>query len=436
MVPFIRWKWWWSLRLWILSCLLIPTIIGAVAEYNNNEDPEEDRLLVLIANAKSDNIVRYKERGMNSDNDPFERIVSNLVGPDEIRWHKELLYVSVKSNIWVMPMSKSEMAASDIRRPLNARKKGWYLLKPRFDAENNIKNLESVLGFDFHDRHIYVSSFHTDEILKYDQETGEFLEVFASGDRTEEGLINGPGRIAIHEDKLYVTTTGLAGGGIPDQGLLHSQIIVFDIESRMGSVFVRPAPPPEATSLAVSMYGVEIYCHNKQEEDGNVDTDMNDSSLCYLYATDLGGWLHAYRLGDASLLYQASTTYEVGARTADLAVSRDVVYVTGFAGTGGGVVHRFSATDGSPLPSVSLSADPTNIGTSSAEALMFPPSLDLVQPTGIIAIWVSSGESDEKSGKGGKGGKKIASRKSRRKTTRRMLKMNTLVVKWKAVGRE
>ncbi|NER83641.1 MAG: hypothetical protein F6K42_29665 [Leptolyngbya sp. SIO1D8] len=67
------------------------------------------------------------------------------------------------------------------------------------------------------DGNLYVSSFLSDEILRYDGITGDFIDVFATSDGSPNGL-NGPNGLLFGPDGgLYVTTQGsVAANGQPD----------------------------------------------------------------------------------------------------------------------------------------------------------------------------------------------------------------------------
>jgi serralysin len=62
------------------------------------------------------------------------------------------------------------------------------------------------------DGNLYVSSFRSDQILRYNGTTGAFIDVFAQGDGTANGL-NGPNGLRFIDNKLFVTTQGSVADG-------------------------------------------------------------------------------------------------------------------------------------------------------------------------------------------------------------------------------
>ncbi|MDX2099535.1 MAG: PEP-CTERM sorting domain-containing protein, partial [Leptolyngbyaceae cyanobacterium bins.59] len=98
------------------------------------------------------------------------------------------------------------------------------------------------------DGYLYVSSFRTDEILRFDATTGTFVDVFATGTKTANGL-NGPNDLLFTPDgKLLVSTQGsvaLGGGTISFRFGFESQVISYDIATKQSTVLVnQPAPAP------------------------------------------------------------------------------------------------------------------------------------------------------------------------------------------------
>ncbi|MEB3282313.1 MAG: hypothetical protein VKK42_25680 [Lyngbya sp.] len=98
------------------------------------------------------------------------------------------------------------------------------------------------------DGYLYVSSFLSDEILRFDGMTGAFVDVFASGNGQPGGL-NGPNDLLFGPDgRLYVTTQGsVATNGQPDfTAGLPSQVLRFDITTKTSTIFAEPTPSPDS----------------------------------------------------------------------------------------------------------------------------------------------------------------------------------------------
>lgn len=182
---------------------------------------------------------------------------------------------------------------------------------------------------EFYKGRIYVASFRSDEILVFDGTTGDFIDVFAGGNGTEAGLLNGPNHIAIYGTLLYVTTQGSVADETGDISYLFpSQILVYDLDAGVGSVFV-PQPEPLPRSLGfVSMLGIRVYC-----------TDDDD---CRIYTTDFAGGLRTYTL-DGALVYAVETTYTPGASTGGLAIANQEIFIPAFVNeTTPGVILKFA----------------------------------------------------------------------------------------------
>ena len=295
-------------------------------------------------NTRGDNVVGVYE------DESIEEYVSGLSNPDHIRIVGDYLYVTVGYTNETSNMYRKNIKTGHVDTAFFM--PGGDLLRP--------------YGFDFYKDKIYVASFLTDKILMYDMYTGAYLGIFAQGDGTEEGLVNGPNHIAIYNDKLYLTTQGsVATNGEPVYGL-SSQIVVFDIYTGEGQVFA-PPPVPLADSLGfVSMLGIQIYCPEHHE-------------ACLVYTTDFAGGLRVYSL-QGELLYEVSTTDASGAASGALSITADgEIFVPGFVDEAtDGVVQRFSAVDGMALPRMD-------------DGLLFAgPSEKLVRPIGVYAFGSST----------------------------------------------
>jgi outer membrane protein assembly factor BamB len=121
---------------------------------------------------------------------------------------------------------------------------------------------------------LYVSSFRTNQILKFNPTTGEFLGVFASDNNNGQGSLNGlngPNDLLFGPDgSLYVTTQGSANNQNGDLVYPYqSQVLRYSPEQVLGTepttnptVFVdQPTPLPESYQF-VSLLGLALAPNN------------------------------------------------------------------------------------------------------------------------------------------------------------------------------
>ncbi|HEY9886870.1 MAG TPA: PEP-CTERM sorting domain-containing protein [Candidatus Obscuribacterales bacterium] len=145
------------------------------------------------------------------------------------------------------------------------------------------------------DGNLYVSSFLTDQILRYDGETGDFIDVFAAGDGVTPTGLNGPNGLLFGPDgKLYVTTQGsVAVNGVPDFSFgFPSQVLRYDLSTGVGEVYV-PQPEPFPGSFGfVSFLGLALG-----PEDGD------------LYVSDFANGLRRYDFETGTELQVYDTNY-------------------------------------------------------------------------------------------------------------------------------
>lgn len=295
---------------------------------------------LLVANTRGNN-----EITLISDNGTASTFYdgTGLSAPDNIRLLDGYYYISTGTEIEDSSIARIDSATGEIDLTFAA---GGGLKRP--------------YGFDFYEDKLYVASFMTDEILVYDASTGDFMEVFAQGNATEEGLVNGPNQIAIHDGTLYMTTQGsyIDGNGTL-QYAFASQVVAFDLMTGEGSVF---APPPEVTSAGyISMLGIMIGC-----DDQSVVPDD-----CTVYTTDFAGGLRLYALATGELLDFQDTTFVDGSITGSLTMSSTsrTLYVTGASADDNGVIMTF---------------DPDDVGGNLT--VIFGPEGGLSRPIGILYI--------------------------------------------------
>ena len=149
------------------------------------------------------------------------------------------------------------------------------------------------------DGNLYVASFLSDQILRYDGTTGDFIDVFAQGNG-QAGSLNGPNNLLFIDGSLYVTTQGSiatvnseTGEVFPDFSAgLASQILRYDsLETGVDpTVFATPAPSPDSFGF-VSLLGLQL---------GKDDN---------LYVSDFANDIRRYDLETGELVDTLSTNY-------------------------------------------------------------------------------------------------------------------------------
>jgi len=223
------------------------------------------------------------------------------------------------------------------------------------------------------DNKLYVSSFRTNQILRFDGTTGSFLDVFASDNNgglgTTDGL-NGPNGLLFGPDgSLYVTTQGSVNtpaGDLDFPTTLKSQVLRYSPEQVLGlaptttpTVFIdQPTPLPETFNF-VSFLGLTL----------SPDAES-------LYVSDFAGGIRRYDL-TGQVLEVFSTNYTgttpsnnfIGALT--FGFDSDDLYTVGFDFTNNnlGSILKFENGVGSETSFVG------EVFTSNS----------LVRPVGIVA---------------------------------------------------
>ncbi|HSF75052.1 MAG TPA: NHL repeat-containing protein [Microcoleus sp.] len=219
------------------------------------------------------------------------------------------------------------------------------------------------------DGNFYVSSFLSDQILRYNGKTGQFIDVFASGNQQAGGL-NGPNGLLFAPDgNLYVTTQGsVASNGQPDfSASFPSQVLRYNPQTRQSSIFASPDPSPRSQGFT-SLLGMAI---------GPADGD--------LYVSDFANDIRRYNLRSGELVKVLSTNYTDTSPSSTYVGSLAFspignLFVVGFDNranaNGAGAVLRYNGKTDEPLP---ISGNPG----SSNSSIFVPPDSKLQRPIGI-----------------------------------------------------
>ncbi|MDC0740384.1 Vgb family protein [Polyangium mundeleinium] len=221
------------------------------------------------------------------------------------------------------------------------------------------------------DGRLYVASFLTDQILRYDGKTGDFIDVFKEGDGMPGGL-NGPNGLLFGPDeKLYVTTQGsVAENGTPMFPGLPSQVLRIDVTTGEMVVFADQPALSDAGHGYISLLGLAY------------GPDCN-AGLCELYVSDFANDIRRYDFTMGTLLGTIATNYTGSSPSGNylgglsfgdggriFTVGFDVDDTKGNPGT----VLRFEA-DGTPVPASGQSG-----------AVLVKADARLARPIGILAL--------------------------------------------------
>ncbi|MBE9185193.1 hypothetical protein IQ270_10815 [Microcoleus sp. LEGE 07076] len=342
----------------------------------------------LVGNTRGNNVLRFDGNSGNFAGEfiPAAKSVglSNpdtvLFGPDGNGDGKSDVYIASGDK----PGNSGEPTASAVLRYDGVT--GEYI--DRFVADNpntpidETGGLSRPYGLAFGpDGNFYVSSFLTDKILRYSGKTGQFIDVFAEGDRQAGGL-NGPNGLLFAPDGyLYVTTQGsVARNNQADYSAnFPSQVLRYNPETKQSTIFASPDPSPRSQGF-VSLLGMAI---------GPVDGD--------LYVSDFANDIRRYNLKSGELVNVLSTNYT------DTSPSSNYVGSLAFSPIGNllavgfdnrasannaGAVLRYDGKTGEPLP-ISGSSDFGN------NSIFVPPDSKLQRPVGI-AFFPSDAQLTEK----------------------------------------
>jgi WD40 repeat protein len=229
------------------------------------------------------------------------------------------------------------------------------------------------------DGYLYVSSFLTDQILRYDAKTGAFVDVFASGNGLPGGL-NGPNDLLFTPSgQLLVSTQGSIavpgdanGDGViePNEKIatfpgLPSQVLSYNITTGQSTVLVQqPDPLPNSFGF-VSFLGLSLGPNGD------------------LYTSDFANGIRIYDINTGALKSAIPTDYTstpggfsnnfIG----NLAFTEGALFTVGFDFTQNnfGAILRYDSKTGAPLPS-----------SGNSNAVFVPTNSNLLRPIGITQV--------------------------------------------------
>lgn len=299
------------------------------------------RAAILVGNTQSDNIVIFDEQTGRYGGEfiPAKGALYELTSPDDLTFGGDgNLYVSVGDN------TSGAILRFDGKTGafLNRFDRGGMLMRPYGSAFGPDGNL-------------YVSSFRSDQILRYGGTTGDFIDVFAAGTGTANGL-NGPNDLLFNDSgDLYVTTQGSVADGKGEISYqFPSQILRYNIfTAPTATVFDEPAVAPGSFGF-VSLLGLGF---------GTQDD---------LVVTDFANAIRRYDLKTGSLINQFSSSYPGFMGNIAIDPSGNL-YTPGFdfLSNNIGAVSRFDPS-GNPLPSAGESG-----------SILIPATATLNRPIGI-----------------------------------------------------
>ncbi|XWK88369.1 MAG: hypothetical protein U7127_30005 [Phormidium sp.] len=329
----------------------------------------------LVGNTRGNNVVRFDAKTgsflgefITAGSGGLFAPDNIIVGPDGNNDGISDLYITSGNK----PANSTEQGASGILR-FDGRT-GAFI--DRFVSDNlNTPNIDETggllrpYGSAFGpDGKLYVSSFLTDQILRYDGTTGQFIDVFARGNQQPGGL-NGPNGMIFGPDGfLYVTTQGsVARNGEPDFSAgLPSQVLRYDIKTGDSRVIASPQAAPNGNNF-VSLLGLAF--------------GPNDGLL---YVSDFANDIRKYNVQTGEMLGVISTNYtgtnSTNNFTGGLTFAGDGnLYTVGFDYREGanniGAILGFNPVTGAKIPA------PNNPNSNT----FVPPDPTLNRPVGILS---------------------------------------------------
>lgn len=296
---------------------------------------------LLVGNTDSSNILSFDEE-TGAFKGEFIPAFDGLFSPDDLTFGTDgNLYISYITNL---DDFSGAIFRFDGRTGANL---------GRFDRGGSLKR---PYGIAFGpDNNLYVSSFRSDQILRYNGTTGDFLDVFASGNGTANGL-NGPNDLLFDQNgDLYVTTQGsVADTSGQISYKFPSQVLRYNIydRSKTPTVFQEPTPPSDSF---VSLLGLSF----------GIDND--------LFVSDFANSIRRYDRLTGKLKAEFSSSYPgfMGNLTFD---EKGNLFAPGFDPDNKniGAISRFDGGTGKLLPAIGQTG-----------SIFTPATASLQRPIGI-----------------------------------------------------
>ena len=224
--------------------------------------------ILLVGNSDSNTIITFDEQTGNFLGNFTTPGSGGLRAPDDLTFGPDgNLYVSSGGNSSVSlfdpsyPQDSAVLRFSPTGEFLGVAASGNGLSRPYGNAFGPDGNL-------------YVSSFRTNQILRFNGTTGEFLGIFASDNNNGLGSangLNGPNNLLFGQDgSLYVATEGTANDASGNLVFAYDSQVLRYSPAQVGgteptttpSVFIsQPTPLPESQGF-VSLLGLALAPNN------------------------------------------------------------------------------------------------------------------------------------------------------------------------------
>ncbi|MBW4471328.1 MAG: PEP-CTERM sorting domain-containing protein [Stenomitos rutilans HA7619-LM2] len=323
--------------------LPIPVLLGLFTLLGLAASKAEAAL--LIGNSDSNNIIVFDESTGIFQGNFVTPGLGGLRAPDD-------LTIGPDGNVYVSSGGDSGLNLFNAAYPQDSAVLRYSLTGEFLGVAASGGGLTRPYGNAFGpDGSLYVSSFRTNEILRYDSISGAFLGVFASDNNGGLGSLNGlngPNGLLFGPDgSLYVTTEGTANDAKGDLAFAYaSQVLRYSPEQVSGlaptttpSVFADQPALLSETPGFISLLGLAL-------------SPTEDS----LYVSDFAAGVRQYDL-EGNLLSVLSTNYTgtipssnfIGSLTFGSGANSDDLYVIGFDYTNAnlGSVLAYAGAQGS-----------------------------------------------------------------------------------------